>query len=140
MTTARIYPAHDGGFWLDTPYDKIFIGELKNLIAYPGRKWDKERRQWWVSAAAVAMAESIARRHYDNVEKLDAAPPPPPPPPMHSYLAYNTLHLMPSAPPEVTKAAYRAMAMLHHPDRGGNVEMMKRINQAWECLNAEVRR
>jgi hypothetical protein len=137
MTRARIYPAHDGGFWLDTPYNETFVAELKNLIAFPGRKWDKGRRQWWVSASAVVMAESIARRHYDTVEKLDAAPAPPP---MIPHLAYHTLHLLPSAPAEVAKAAFRAMAMLHHPDKGGDVEIMKRINQAWECLNTEARR
>jgi DnaJ homolog subfamily A member 2 len=55
-------------------------------------------------------------------------------------MAYRELHLLPSAPPEVRRAAYRALAMLHHPDKGGDVETMKRINAAWECLGVEVRR
>lgn len=32
------------------------------------------------------------------------------------------------------KRAYRAEAMKHHPDRGGNAEKMKTLNNEWEEL------
>lgn len=50
---------------------------------------------------------------------------------------WATLHLLPSAPPEVIQAAFRALARLHHPDRGGNEETMRKINNAWEQLKRE---
>jgi hypothetical protein len=44
---------------------------------------------------------------------------------------FKELFLLPSAPVEVVKAAYRALATLHHPDHGGDAERMKAINAAY---------
>ncbi len=48
--------------------------------------------------------------------------------------AYSQLHLLPTAPIEVIRAAHRALAALHHPDRGGSGEKMVAINAAYETL------
>jgi len=48
---------------------------------------------------------------------------------------YAILHLRPTAPKEVVKAAYRALASLHHPDRGGNQDAMKSINDAMDHIS-----
>jgi hypothetical protein len=34
------------------------------------------------------------------------------------------------------KAKFRDLARQHHPDRGGNVEKMKKINAEWEAAQA----
>ncbi|MEE9277216.1 MAG: J domain-containing protein [Dehalococcoidia bacterium] len=44
--------------------------------------------------------------------------------------AYEELFLLPAAPREVVEAAYRALARLYHPDRGGDHKRMARINAA----------
>jgi curved DNA-binding protein CbpA len=54
--------------------------------------------------------------------------------------AYAVLHLLPTAPPELIKAAYRCLAMIHHPDRGGDTEAMQRINSAYAGLSAKLAR
>ena len=36
--------------------------------------------------------------------------------------------------PEQLKAAYKKLAVQHHPDRGGNTEVMKDINAAYDSL------
>lgn len=51
--------------------------------------------------------------------------------------AHRILQVAEEACPEVIKAAYRALAMKHHPDRGGSVEMMKRLNDAYARLIKE---
>jgi hypothetical protein len=49
--------------------------------------------------------------------------------------AFATLHLLPSAPPEVVRASYKALAQLVHPDKpGGDVAAMQRLNEAYERL------
>jgi hypothetical protein len=48
---------------------------------------------------------------------------------------FATLHLLPSAPPEVVKAAYRALSLKHHPDLGGDVRAMQTINAAYRQLS-----
>ena len=38
------------------------------------------------------------------------------------------------------KRAYRAAALLHHPDRGGDLETMKKINVAYARLRSTIGR
>jgi len=62
-----------------------------------------------------------------------------PPPPVSSSSgspssAHAVLCVGSNAPPEVVDAAYKALAKLHHPDRGGDVEKMKEINDAYRRL------
>jgi DnaJ family protein A protein 2 len=38
------------------------------------------------------------------------------------------------------RKAYRKLARQHHPDRGGDVEKFKRIQNAYDCLNDEQKR
>ncbi|HET6381414.1 MAG TPA: DnaJ domain-containing protein [candidate division Zixibacteria bacterium] len=50
--------------------------------------------------------------------------------------AYEILQLHPSARPEVVEAAYRALALVHHPDRNGNgdADAMADLNWAYAIL------
>jgi DnaJ-class molecular chaperone len=40
----------------------------------------------------------------------------------------------PDAPPEVIKAAYKALAKIHHLDLRGNNEKMLEINRAFDVI------
>ena len=48
---------------------------------------------------------------------------------------YSTLGLQRGASDADIKKAYRAMAMKHHPDRGGDEKKFKEISQAYEFLS-----
>lgn len=83
--------------------------------------------------------------HTLEEEPAAKAPPPRPPPaaprspatppvPISRVLAFATLHLLPSAPQEVVRAAHRALAVVHHPDRGGEIDRMVEINAAYDLL------
>lgn len=48
---------------------------------------------------------------------------------------YNTLGIQKNASEADIKAAYRKMAMKHHPDRGGDEKKFKEINEAYETLS-----
>lgn len=48
--------------------------------------------------------------------------------------AHTTLHLLPTAPPEVVRAAYKALAIMYHPDKGGNADKMRAVNAAMDSL------
>lgn len=47
---------------------------------------------------------------------------------------HATLHITEDAPKEVVASAYKALALKHHPDRGGDTETMARINDAYDQL------
>lgn len=48
--------------------------------------------------------------------------------------AHATLFVAVDAPIEVIRAAYKALAMLYHPDHGGDSERMVELNRAYETL------
>jgi hypothetical protein len=57
------------------------------------------------------------------------------PPPTQSIASpFQTLHLLPDAPPELVKAAYKTLAKIHHPDARGDSEKMVAINRAFEII------
>ena len=47
---------------------------------------------------------------------------------------YQILKVHPSAKLEDIKKAYRKLVKIHHPDKGGDSEMILEINSAWEIL------
>ena len=56
--------------------------------------------------------------------------------------AYEILQVHPSALPEVVEAAYRVLALVHHPDRNGNRDngIMADLNWAYSVLHDPERR
>lgn len=54
---------------------------------------------------------------------------------------FAVLHLLPTAPSEVIRAVYKTLAVMYHPDTGGDEEQMKRLNAALdEIKNGGKRR
>ena len=55
---------------------------------------------------------------------------------------YRVLHVDPSADFDVIRAAYRALAAIHHPDHAGanGEQRMRELNRAWEVLSNPERR
>ena len=47
---------------------------------------------------------------------------------------YDTLGVSPIATQQEIKKAYRRLAVTHHPDKGGNEDMFKKITSAYEIL------
>lgn len=53
---------------------------------------------------------------------------------------YETLEVSKSACTEVIKAAFKALALKHHPDKGGSSEKMKSLTTAYSVLINEQQR
>lgn len=53
---------------------------------------------------------------------------------------YKILGLEKSASPEEIKKAYRKLAQVHHPDKGGSPEQFKKINEAYQVLSDPQKR
>ncbi len=119
----------------------LALESFKNSIPPYQRSYNPQTREWFVDAGASLSLErwfSSCRKHYSAVVEFDGDPggevphaekPKPSDP-------YATLHLLPSAPPEVVKAAYRALSMIHHPDKGGDTRAMQKVNEAYRQLAA----
>ncbi len=123
------------------------IEALKNYIDPSCRNYDPQTKAWHVDGMASAYAHDwldycratlgaeVTWFGATRTEKKQS------PPPKKVRLVphvecYSTLYLVPGCPPELVKAAYRCLAQIHHPDKGGDTEAMQRINEAYRRLAA----
>ncbi len=155
MTAIFITKASDGAHSVrlsshDTYTFKMMIEALKDYVPACHRVYVPDRKTWrvdgyahdclhgWLAYARAtfnARIEWIGGATYEDYE-AECPPPYTPPPRPKPVDPYKTLHLLPSAPPEVVKAAYKALAMKLHPDHGGDTEEMQRLNAAYRRLAA----
>ena len=125
------------------PYHAELVEALKSELPSHARRWDSERHAWRVTSEWYEAALDVLEEFGFNCDALPAprqrqqAPPPrsaTPPPLSERARAAAELGVREDAPAEVVAAAYRAMAKLRHPDTGGNVAAMQRINAAYRTL------
>ncbi|MGI8475399.1 MAG: hypothetical protein ACR2OO_03380 [Thermomicrobiales bacterium] len=120
---------------LEFRYNAAAIARLKELIPSACRSYDRDSKTWMVSVGMAGLAIEILEFTFGEVTVEHAAGSRPGPTPIRTSDAdYRALHLLSSAPGYVIEAAYRAMAKANHPDVGGNVEVMTKINLAFEQL------
>ena len=53
---------------------------------------------------------------------------------------YKTLGVSKTASQDEIKRAYRSLAKIHHPDRGGNEKQFQQINEAYDTLKDPQKR
>lgn len=147
---------------LETPYNEDYVECLKYCVPPQDRQWDPNSRLWLVSKRYYGFALHTLRHFFggafiDSVggleeaqaedwkekfdvwiagsakrqkqEKRGAARPT-----KSDDGAYAVLFVRNNAPAAVIKAAYRALSVIYHPDKGGDVEMMQRLNAAYDEL------
>ncbi len=156
MTTIFIAKASDGAHAVrlsshDTYTFKMMIEALKDYVPACHRVYVPDRKTWRVDAYAhdclqgwLSYARTTFNARIEWIGEADADPerewtPPHPPrqkPKPKAVDPYQVLHLRETAPPELVKVAYRCLAQIHHPDRGGSEETMKRLNEAYGKLLA----
>jgi hypothetical protein len=136
---------------------RLAIESLKSFIRPDCRTYNPRLKQWRVSSEAAfslqrwsaycrntlhAQAEWIDDGEMYEDEYADSyshkAPPRRPRGVESEHEAYQVLHLLPSAPAPLIKAAYRELAKIKHPDHGGDDEEMKRINSAFDVLKGRL--
>lgn len=132
------------------PFDTDFVAELKSGIA--SRKWEPKDKEWVINLRERKEAIEILRKFYDPITEENS-------PPgeqqkkkrerrrqstnkasfvgVATTSEYADLHLLPNAPPELIRSAYRTLSKLYHPDTNkisGSEEKMKTINRAYEII------
>lgn len=113
------------------PYSRGFVAFLRGLPT-KDRTFRPEDRRWSIDYRHLRAVVDAGIRFVGQVDDHDLestvrrAPAATP-----GAKAYAVLHLLPSAPPPVVKAAYRALARLHHPDTGGSAKLMADLTHAY---------
>jgi hypothetical protein len=120
----------------DTDAFTYAISELKNTVPSSYRTYNPIKKVWTITDSGCLndWLYEMRRVYNINTDYTGAYKPPQPPPAQSLSSPFTTLHLLPSAPPEVIKAAYKALARIHHPDARGDAAKMIEINRAYETL------
>ena len=133
--SARVDHRPDGSIALTFSYRRWVVDQLKAHIPVSERTYEPNTKTWYVSPPWGSVAIGILERSFDHVHiERDGERRPEPSPIRANDQFYRDLHLLPSAPPAVVSAAYRALARLHHPDAGGDTSKMQTVNGAFEAL------
>jgi len=128
-------------YYVSFSYDPDLIACLKDEIPRGYRKWVPESKVWqisgdyWGIAAGILTSFGYTLRDADTRRWQQETK-------AHTNDdtdALRILHLTEGAPPELIVAAYRVLAKIHHPDRGGGNDDMVRINLAYERLRAKTK-
>lgn len=117
-----------------TPYDPGIVSSLKVMIPSSLRRWDGARKIWLIDQSMMAKLEEILAKLGYSVE--DGTLPPERATPSDKSPFHDLLCDVPFG---TLQKVYRVLAMECHPDRGGNPEVMARINVAWRQIQ-EVRK
>ena len=118
---------------MEAPWNKPFQDEMKKSIPAKKRIWDANEKTWYILREQFDRLTHLLEKHYDETILLDFPPP---------EVARNTgakLFLLDGAPIEVIRAAYKALAVKYHPDRGGDAEKMVELNTAYSELLGDLK-
>ena len=133
---ALLLPHDDERFALKTPYNQTFVEALKLAIPAPYREWSPEKKAWYIhqeyDETLVDLVESRGGRVSDKRPPVATTASIPGP----LQEACTLLCVTPDAPISVAEAALKALARRHHPDVGGDTEMMQRLNNALATFKA----
>lgn len=118
----------DGEAYVYTPYIESLVYDLREL---PVRRWDSERRCWIVPEIFVDDVIDILSGYKDVLSGVQV-----------SGTTRSSKHRPPDfnwvdelfaeLPSQALTRVYRSLAYAFHPDVGGNPEIMKQINLAYE--------
>ncbi len=146
MTPTSIYITNAPSGWHATFKGgdfRLCVETLKSFLPPHSRAYDPSSRTWFVDETAevsfhkwldYARTKLGCRVEWVAGETGEGYERPHKPHTPAKVDPFATLHLLPSAPPEVVRAAYKALAVKHHPDLGGDVRAMQQINAAYMQL------
>ena len=116
-TTRRKYD-HMSGTWLVHWHWTGWVAKLAREQGYIV-DWKELPDRWQMVAAGASPAPGS--------EFLAVQPP-------KEATPFDALYVVPTAPDEVIKAAYKAMASKTHPDKGGDAAEFRKVSEAYDKI------
>lgn len=132
-----------GGYRMTMSYNEALIEAFKLKIPISDRSYDKPTRVWtftekWLDptlalmkALGVATPNVITRKQVEASQSATA---------IGKELPINDIivQFIQTLPYDAALSAYRKAAMLLHPDRGGSMDAMTKLNTTWKRIEKEV--
>ena len=135
---------HQDGEWirLTGTTNRAFIEFLKYSVKPTTyRRYDATAKEWLVYWKQLRPVAHAAKRFFGHIDwsslpgdwqlYLAGAEIPSPPVAVLASSPYAALFVTEDAPLEVIRAAYKALAVIFHPDHGGTAQQMVELNNAY---------
>jgi len=128
------------------PFNKQVVDFLKQAIPHSERSWDQDQKLWTfteayldgtvkffhiafgtseVAVVTKEQTEKARQKANTGVVRITG-------------IDSQLVEFMKLIPYEAAKEAYRKAALLLHPDRGGDMEKMAKINALWTKIQKEI--
>lgn len=165
-TITFTWDASTSGYYFKSPFHEEFKDEFKYEVPPSKRRWDPVDKQWWVHSDFIDEATKLAdkffgghmfvgvghnagqrhtqdqkRQQWQHTYSGNTSNRPPWDEPRQQTStgdpAYLVLFVLPNAPFEVCKAAYRALAQMYHPEAQhplASEEKMIALNNAYDRI------
>lgn len=141
IANASAHKHPDGSVTLRFPYFPPMVRGLKDVIPAAFRLYDREDgHAWTVYAEYAAIALKLLALHFPDADIFTAQSRQSRSQPQGrtDHDAYAVLYLLPTAPPPVVDASFRALAKMYHPDQGGTDAQMRAISEARDAISRRL--
>lgn len=131
-----------GAYKMVTPYNATFVDLLKQLAPGSDRVWDPSSKVWTISEKIVHLVKDLAEKSFKcqatfiSRQQAQSASAPPKTVTLASIDSLM-LEFFKLLPYNAARKAYQVAAMELHPDRGGSLENMTKLNATWSRIEKE---
>ena len=108
-------------------YKAAWVSTVKAEIPSYARSWDGDSKMWTVAEPYVERVIAICHR-YGSVAVNDLRKP------VRAQVTQRDWaeSMFSAIPPHLHKDVYRKLALVLHPDQGGDVTTMQQLTRAWD--------
>lgn len=132
-----------GAYRISCPYSPQFVEFIKLGVPVSDRAYDPSTKIWTFSEKYYDLVESTARKVWKNqgdvvvVTKAQAQAASAPPALAQKTLDVVMLEFVKLLPERALLQAFRFAAAELHPDKGGSMEMMSKLNTLWDRIKTD---
>lgn len=129
------------GYHVQTPYHPQFVEFLKVAVPASDRSYEPVNKTWLFAEKYLDPIKGAAEKFFGQAEVTivtkQQASASAQAPAKAQTIDQVMLEFMRLLPFEAAQKAFRAGAMALHPDRGGSMEAMAKLNTLWDRLEKE---
>jgi hypothetical protein len=131
-----------GAYRMVTPYNAVFVDLLKTTIPASDRLWDPAAKMWTITERCLPGVRELVTKLFRQpptvITKEQAQTASQPKSVMSSPLDSVIVEFFRLLPFEAAQRAYRHAATVLHPDHGGDMTSMSKLNAAWQRLEKDL--
>jgi hypothetical protein len=120
-----------GAIVFRVPFRREWVDRVKASVPADHREWNPDDKFWIVWPPFAADVLRLTKNTFGFLSERGN-------PAAMADDHFRILHLRETAPIELIETAFRTLAKIHHPDRGGDHATMRQLVSSYEALRERV--